>query len=178
MAIPFTKEPPISNTTQVAAPNRRTSLRKFLNFFNIKTIEENENATINEGTRSKSFDEESQNKKPFFAPKLRRFTEIFSNKVSNFDSKVSSSKEDHSDTCCSLDRERLESADSGHFSEDRRDGETKWNNDLSEAEVEKYAGFNDFEEEGIGVMPKKKKAKAKKDVQPKKVFSLMHHKYI
>ncbi|XP_048752136.1 uncharacterized protein LOC125663777 [Ostrea edulis] len=175
MLIPYTKDSSIPTTTQVAVPKRRTSFRKFLNFFSIKKIEENENETIEEGKRSKSLDEDSPNEKPL----LRRFTEIFSNKVSNLNDSKVSSKEDHKDTCLSSDRENVESADSGNFSEGRRDGETKWNSDLYEADGGKYdTGFNDFEEEGMRVLPQKKKSKKKKNENPKKTFSLLHHRYI
>ncbi|XP_061166387.1 uncharacterized protein LOC133175309 [Saccostrea echinata] len=192
LLIPFTKKSTLSTSSIPAAEpqtNGQTSFQKFLSFFNIKKNEENQNNAKQLEKRSQSFNDANLKEKKFISPKSRRFTEMFSNKVSNLniesDSKTTTKKEENrkipKDTEWkqgSPDRENLQSADSGHFSEGRRGGETKWKTEFSETDeaVKDDIGFSDVEE--VGISRSKKKSKKKKEGNSKKTFSLLHHRYI
>ncbi|XP_062616927.1 uncharacterized protein LOC134278646 [Saccostrea cucullata] len=192
LSIPFTKKTGLNASSVPVADaetNGQTGFQKFLSFFNIKKNEENQNNTKQLEKRSQSFNDANLKGKKFISPKSRRFTEIFSNKVANLnvdiDSKATTKKEENRKipestewNQGSTDRENLQSADSGHFSEGKRGGETKWKTEFSETDKAVKDEFSDVEEE-VGISRSKKKSKKKKDGNSsRKTFSLLHHRYL
>nr|XP_022335665.1 uncharacterized protein LOC111132187 [Crassostrea virginica] len=169
---------------------RQETFRKFVNLFNFKKSTKNKPDLKKqaEPARSKSLDEERPQEKRSLWQRTRRLTEMLSNKISNLNDEIETHSRDQNDECSSTfdwgrvrysDRENVDSADSGHFSEDRKWSESKWRTEYFENDEPRADnfGFNDVEEEGMR-RPQKKKTKKVKEEKPKRKFALLQYRYI